>query len=118
MRFPLEKYSYYVEPAKNGKGTKIIAKSTFAGKTVKGTAQCNPEDTYDFEKGKAIAAARCAVKIAGKRIRRAEECLNEAYAAIAAAEAHANAMEEYVDDAYAELEESMAFLEQQLHGEN
>ena len=33
MRFPLEKYSYYVEPAKSGKGTKIIAKSTNLSKT-------------------------------------------------------------------------------------
>lgn len=63
--FPIEKYHFI--KTRN----KIIAMSTFAGKTVKGVAKLNPKDEYDEEFGKRLAAARCNLKIAQKRCKRA-----------------------------------------------
>lgn len=65
--FPLEKYKFYI--AKN----KVIAVSTYAGKTVRGVAVCADSDTFDLEKGKRLAAARCNAKVAEKRLKNAEE---------------------------------------------
>jgi hypothetical protein len=63
-------YKYKIDEEKRT----IVAMSTFAGKTVVGVAHCAPADTFDIETGKKIAAARCSVKIAEKRMKRAEEC--------------------------------------------
>lgn len=46
---------------------KVIALSTYAGKTVRGVAKCHPNDTFDVEFGRKLAAARCNAKIAMKR---------------------------------------------------
>ena len=46
---------------------KVIALSTYAGKTVRGVAKCHPNDTFDVEFGRKLAAARCNAKIAKKR---------------------------------------------------
>ena len=51
--YPIEKYKYVVKDNKE-----IIAISTYAGKTVKARASCNPEDKYDEEFGKKLASAR------------------------------------------------------------
>ena len=98
--YPFEKYRYYTA------GNKIIAVSTYAGKT--------EGDTFDMEKGKQLAALRCAEKIAHKRIDRAKRKSREAEAAIEAAEAYAEKMEEYVDDAYDELAEIEDTIEELL----
>ena len=52
---------------------KVIALSSFAGRTVRGVAKCHPNDKFDVEYGKALAAARCGVKIAKKRYARARD---------------------------------------------
>ena len=65
---PYDNYRYII---KNNK--EIIALSTYAGKTVKGIAKCDPRDEFDIEKGKKLAAARCNAKVANKRYRRAEK---------------------------------------------
>lgn len=106
--YPFEKYRYYTT------GNKIIAVSTYAGKTVRGIAKCVEGDTFDMEKGKQLAALRCAEKIAHKRIDRAKRKSREAEAAIEAAEAYAEKMEEYVDDAYDELAEIEDTIEELL----
>lgn len=64
-KFSPDKYRYIVN------GNTVIAISTYAGKTVKGVAKCDPEDTFDLEKGKKLAAARCNEKVCRKRLRRA-----------------------------------------------
>ena len=46
---------------------KVIALSTYAGKTVRGVAKCHPNDTFNVEFGRKLAAARCNAKIAAKR---------------------------------------------------
>lgn len=68
MSFPLDKYKYYVATKVTGEPYKVIAVSTYAGKTVRGTATCSPEDTFSLQKGKELAAARCNAKIARKRM--------------------------------------------------
>jgi hypothetical protein len=52
----------------------VVALSSFAGKAVAGVARCAPGDTFDIETGKRLAAARCALKIAEKRVKYAETC--------------------------------------------
>lgn len=106
--YPFEKYRYYIT------GNKIIAVSTYAGKTVRGIAKCAEGDTFDMEKGKKLAALRCAEKIAHKRIDRAKRKFREAEAAVDAAEAYAEKMEVYVDDAYDELAEIEDTVEELL----
>ena len=61
-------YKFYVTPNKT-----TIAVSSYAGKTVKGIAKLNPNDEYNEDFGKKLAAARCALKIAKKRKRVAVE---------------------------------------------
>lgn len=63
-------YKYKIDEEKRT----IVALSTFAGKTVVGVARCADTDEFNIETGKKIAAARCSVKIAEKRMKRAEEC--------------------------------------------
>ena len=45
--YPIEKYRYYTN------GRRVIAVSTYAGKTVRGVATCDPGDEFSMEKGKA-----------------------------------------------------------------
>jgi hypothetical protein len=63
-------YKYKIDEKKRT----IVAMSTFAGRTVVGVARCSDADEFNIETGKKIAAARCSVKIAEKRLKRAEEC--------------------------------------------
>lgn len=72
--YPIEKYKFIVIPEKR----KIIAISSYQGKVVKATAICHPNDKFDLEKGKELAAARCNEKVAEKRLRRANQKRNEA----------------------------------------
>lgn len=52
----------------------VVAISSYAGKTIVGIARCAPGDTFDVEIGKKLAAARCSLKVAEKRMKRAEDC--------------------------------------------
>lgn len=114
MKFPITKYKFHYIPANEKHGKQIMAISTFAGKTVKGVASCNPADTYDETKGMEIAAGRCAEKIARKRIKRAEECLECANALLEYAYNEVERMKLYVDDAYTEYAETQAYLKKIL----
>ena len=89
----MSKYVFYT--TKN----KVIAVSTYAGKIVKGIAKCNPNDTFDLEKGKELAAARCNNKVAKKRCKHAIKQLNEARVALSKARKRVEDMENYVYDA-------------------
>jgi hypothetical protein len=59
-------------------GTTTIAVSTYAGKTVKGYAKTDPRDSYDESYGEKLAALRCNVKVAEKRLKRAKGKMAEA----------------------------------------
>jgi len=114
MRYSLDKYKFFQHPTK--KGTEIIAMSTYGGKTVKGKAICHPNDTFNEELGKTIAAARCNLKIANKRAKRARAQYDEAAKAYAAAYKRVKDMEEYFDDAAAEVAEGRNYLISLLDG--
>lgn len=65
--FPIEKYKFITY------GRTVIAISTDAGETVKAKAVCHEDDTFDLEIGKQLAAARCNIKIAKRRAKRAAD---------------------------------------------
>ena len=89
----MSKYKFFTD------GTnKIVAVSTYAGRTVRGVAKCDPRDTFDTEKGEELAKARCAEKVAAKRLARAESELEKANRAVAAAQKRVEKMQSYVKD--------------------
>lgn len=106
--YPIEKYKFYQA------GKKIIAVSTYAGRTVRGVAVCDDADTFDLEKGKALAAARCGLKIAHKRRARAERKYNEVYNAYLVAEKRLDDMADYCDDAMMEIDEAEGAIQDLL----
>ena len=60
----------------------VVAVSSFAGNKVRGVAKCCPNDEFNLERGKEIAAARCGEKIAAKRVKRAYDKVDAAKAAL------------------------------------
>ena len=46
MEYSLDRYNYYTTQ------NKVIAVSTYAGRTVKGIAKCDPRDTFSIDSGK------------------------------------------------------------------
>ena len=94
-------YEYSHLRADGTTSTRIVAVSSFAGKPVKGYADCHPNDEYDMTYGRALAAARCAEKIAAKRCKRAYNKVDEAKALANAALAHLLKMMQYEADAEA-----------------
>ena len=79
MNYPLEKYHYYTYRRADG-AMVVKAVSTYAGQNIFGKAVCHPNDKFDLEKGKELAAARCNEKVAEKRLRRAQKKRDEAAA--------------------------------------
>jgi len=100
MSYPLEKYHYYVA------GRKVIAVSTYGGKTVRGCAVCHPDDKFDLELGKRIAAAKCNEKVAAKRLARAADKCIEAGLDVVRAEQYQKDMQSYYSDAYVAYNEA------------
>ena len=94
FNYPIEKYQFYT----NDKD-KVIAVSSYGGKIVRGVAKCDANDTWDIEKGKRLAAARCAQKIADKRLARAKREYEKAYAEFDKASVRLNKMNDYKSDA-------------------
>ena len=94
-------YQYNRQRADGSTNVRIVAVSSFAGKPVKGYADLHPHDEFDIEYGKALAAARCAEKIAAKRCKRAYNKVDEATAQVNAAMAHLQKMMQYEADAEA-----------------
>ena len=90
------KYKFY-----NDGKNKIVAVSTYAGKTVRGVAKCDPRDNFDMAKGEDLAMARCAEKIATKRMHRAQKELAKAERAAEAAQRRVDKMKSYVADSSA-----------------
>ena len=105
MKYPLTKYKFY--QYKNNKGgITVVAVSTYAGRTVKGYAKCDPADEFDLEKGKQLAAARCNLKIAQKRQMRAAEKYMEASFAVDAAIDKFDSMKQYYMDSVDQVDEA------------
>ena len=115
MNIDLTKYTFVTHTRKDGR-VEIIAISTFAGKPVRGKAICAESDTFDEEKGKLLAAARCNEKIAAKRYARAKQKIAEAEKVVADATKFYDAMRHYRDDAYHAMIQAGSF-KNKLEGE-
>lgn len=74
----------------------VIVVSTYAGKNIRGVAKCNPQDKFSQEIGEQIAQARCDLKIAEKRVKRAREKYDAAVAIFNRASAEVDKAAEYV----------------------
>ena len=109
MKYSLDKYKFYQFKNEKG-GLTIVAASTYAGRTVKGYAKCDPRDEFDIEKGKKLAAARCSVKIANKRVARASRKYLEAADALYTAQVKFDEMRQYYMDAVDQADEAAAEL--------
>lgn len=113
MKYSLDKYKYIVHKTKEGK-TRVIALSTYAGKTVRGVATCFPKDEFDLEKGKKLAAAKCGLRVAEKRAKRASEKFSEATDESIKAKRHLNKMKNYLLDANEEVTEYEDYIKELL----
>jgi hypothetical protein len=102
----MERYTYYI--AENQK--QVIAVSSYAGRIVRAVAKCDPRDEFSIETGKKLAAARCNLKVAAKRAKRANSKLEEAWINVRKANAHKCDMIDYVTDAEAALAQAKAEL--------
>lgn len=91
------RYQFYTD----GSG-KTICLSSYAGKTVRGIAKCNPSDNYNEVTGKMLARARCDAKVANKRFRNAKKEYKKAYEDAYKAYVRLVEMDTYVTDAYQE----------------
>lgn len=107
MNYPIEKYHYYTYRRADG-AMVVKAVSTYAGKRVVGKAICHPHDSFNFETGKALAAARCNEKVASKRYNRANQKYAEAMRQVQQAQDHLKKMMAYLDDAKNEFDEAIA----------
>lgn len=98
-----KRYKYF----RDGSNT-VIAISTYAGKTVKGIAKCDPNDNFSYDYGKKLAKARCDVKISRKRYKNANSKLKAAYKAFTAVKKYYNKyyskMFNYKADAFKAME--------------
>jgi hypothetical protein len=90
---------------------KVIALSTYGGKTVRGVAKCHPNDTFDVEFGRKLAAARCNAKIAAKRHSRASAQYDDAHDELMKATDNFGKSCNYFEDAVAQLKEAIAYLD-------
>ena len=99
--FPINKYKFFTTES-----GKTVAVSTYAGKTVRGVAKCDTRDTFSQEKGQELAAARCAQKVAKKRLRRALAKYNEALEQQEKADKFVTEMAGYLASANAEIVEA------------
>lgn len=91
--FPIDGYRFFQH------GNRVIAVSTYAGRTVRGIAVCAEGDDFDLEYGKRLAAARCNFKIAQKRRDRALGKVVQAVAEVEAANLHMDNARSYFYDA-------------------
>lgn len=105
------RYKFYVADKK------IICVSSYAGKAVRGVAKCGPDDKFEIENGKKLAALRCDCKIAEKRMRRAMQKHSEALKLLEDARVYCDNMQRYYEESVAEfskLTEDLAALEKSM----
>lgn len=68
----MARYNYHIATKEDGTPYKVICTSSFAGKTVRGVANCSQHDEFNLETGKQLAKLRCDVKVAQKRANKAK----------------------------------------------
>ena len=87
----MRKYNYKIYTHDNA----VIAVTSFARRPVRSVAKCDQRDTFDVEFGKALAIARCDVKVADKRLTAAKKRLDKANEAMIAAKRELDAANKY-----------------------
>ena len=92
-------YEFNRQRADGSWSKRVVAVSSFAGQTVKGYADCHPNDQFNSAYGEMLAAARCAEKIVAKRCARANAKVDEAIEQMNAAMAHLQKMLKYQAEA-------------------
>lgn len=102
----MEKYTYYIAE----KQKQVIAVSSYAGRIVRAIAKCDPRDEFSIETGKKLASARCNLKVAAKRAKRAESKYEEAMETLRRAREHKNDMLDYLTDSQQALAQAKAEL--------
>lgn len=107
--FSMDKYKFAFFKDASGKQT-VSARSTYAGRTVKGYAKCDPRDEFDVEKGKELAAARCNARIAEKRFKRAQKKVAEAQAFVDMAQKYLAEMESYLTDSASDMKDANDYV--------
>ena len=112
--FPIDNYTFYVCKRKDGTPYQVIAVSTYAGRTVKGVAKCDPHDTFDLEAGKKLAAARCNLAVAQRRERRAADKYSEATVDFMYVQRHMDNMRDYHRDSARALDEAVKEIHELL----
>lgn len=112
--FPIDKYHFYTATKVTGEPYKVIATSTYGGRTIRGMSKCSPDDNFDIIKGKELAAARCNLKVAEKRANRAHKAYRDAKSAMVDAQEHFDKMDKYSSDARKAYLDARSHLEQLL----
>lgn len=87
----MRKHNYKIYTHDN----EVIAVTSFARRPVRATAKCDPRDTFDVDFGKALAIARCDVKVADKRLAAAKKRLDRANEAMILAKRELDAANKY-----------------------
>ena len=105
------KCKFFKYKNENG-GITTIAVSRYAGRKVKAYAKCNPVDEYDEAKGEALAGARCAVKVAEKRLAHSSNRYMQALMELNEAVAHFEDMKVFYMDCVDQLDEAIEKLEE------
>lgn len=90
----------------------IVAVSRYAGKTVRGIAKCHPNDEFNEKFGIDLAVARCNLKVAEKRMARANKRVMEALVAQYNALSFVADMKDYRRRAENDLKKSIQDLEE------
>ena len=107
MAFNKDKYKYVDHTPKSTNVREIIALSSYCGSVVKGVAKCDPEDNFDSNVGEMLAALRCNLKVAEKRLSNATAKLSEAHTAFDVASANLEESGKYMAHAEAEYAEAI-----------
>ena len=92
---------------------KVVCVSHFAGKAVRGIAKCDLQfDNFDEDTGMKLSKKRCDVKVAQKRLKRADSKLAQAIADLELAEQQFDRMSAYRADAMIQLSTAKKDLEE------
>lgn len=101
-------YKFY----KSGDGRVIYCVTHYAGKAVRASAKCAPNDEFNEETGKTLAKLRCDVKVAHLRAKRAHEIWSRANLNFLLAESELTKREEYLWDSEESLNDAMCDLQE------
>ena len=112
MAFNKDKYYYVDHTPKDSDVREIIALSTYCGSIVKGSAKCDPRDTFDLNTGENLAALRCYKKVAERRMRNANNRVEEAKIKIAEIQRELEKARKYQEHAQKEYDEASKLLDE------